>query len=106
MRSTSSLDCHVCSVQEALDALGSNRTVIIIAHRLSTIRNADQIIVMDAGSITEVGTHAQLLQEADSHYARLWNMQLKGSSHSSAQDLAAAAVASSQDGETTGLLVA
>ena len=65
------------SVQEALDALGSKRTVLIIAHRLSTIRNADQIIVMDSGNITEIGKHSQLLQNPDSHYSKLWQMQLK-----------------------------
>jgi ABC-type multidrug transport system fused ATPase/permease subunit len=67
------------SVQEALDALGSHRTVIIIAHRLSTIRNANQIIVMDGGLISEVGTHDELLSRGESsHYAKLWNMQIRG----------------------------
>lgn len=65
------------SVQEALNALGSNRTVLIIAHRLSTIRDANQIIVMDNGLISEIGTHADLLRNPDSHYAKLWNMQLR-----------------------------
>ena len=65
------------SVQEALNALGSNRTVLIIAHRLSTIRDANQIVVMDNGLISEIGTHSELLQNLDSHYAKLWNMQLR-----------------------------
>ena len=65
-------------MQEALDALGSRRTVIIIAHRLSTIRNADQIIVMNEGRISEIGTHNQLLQNSESQYAKLWNMQVRG----------------------------
>ena len=72
------------SVQEALDALGSHRTVIIIAHRLSTIRNANQIIVMDDGLISEVGTHDELLRNQNSHYAKLWNMQIRGGASDSA----------------------
>ena len=49
------------SVQEALEALGNNRTVMIIAHRLSTIKNADQIIAMENGVIVEAGTHQELV---------------------------------------------
>ncbi|MEH2058124.1 MAG: ABC transporter ATP-binding protein [Nostoc sp.] len=48
-------------VQEAIERLRQNRTVIVIAHRLSTIRNADWIIVMKNGEIVEAGTHDQLL---------------------------------------------
>jgi ATP-binding cassette subfamily B protein len=49
------------AVQAALDATMAQRTSIVIAHRLSTIRNADQILVVDQGRITERGTHHQLL---------------------------------------------
>ena len=63
------------SVQEALDALGQNRTVIIIAHRLSTIRHADQILVMNDGCIVESGCHEQLLDIEDGVYKKLWDMQ-------------------------------
>jgi len=63
------------SVQEALDALGQNRTVIIIAHRLSTIRHADQILAMDDGKIVERGSHEELLQIEGGYYKRLWDMQ-------------------------------
>lgn len=49
-------------VQEAIERLRQNRTVIVIAHRLSTIRNADWIIVMKNGEIVEAGTHDQLLK--------------------------------------------
>ena len=63
------------SVQEALYALGKNRTVIIIAHRLSTIQHADQIVVLSQGQVVEKGTHDQLV-EKDGAYANLWNMQL------------------------------
>lgn len=59
---TSALDSHSERlVQEAIERLRQNRTVIVIAHRLSTIRNADWIIVMQNGEIVEAGTHDQLL---------------------------------------------
>ncbi len=50
-------------VQEALDCLMKNRTVIVIAHRLSTIQQADEIVVIDQGKIIERGKHAQLMQK-------------------------------------------
>lgn len=49
------------SVQEALDRLGEERTVLVIAHRLGTIRNADNIIVLKDGKVAEEGTHDDLL---------------------------------------------
>lgn len=63
------------SIQEALVALGRNRTVLVIAHRLSTVKHADQIVVMDAGRVAEVGSHAQLLADPNSIYAHMWAMQ-------------------------------
>ena len=48
-------------MQEALEKIMVNRTVIIIAHRLSTIIKADQIAVLDKGRIAEQGTYAQLM---------------------------------------------
>jgi ABC-type dipeptide/oligopeptide/nickel transport system ATPase component len=68
------------SVQEALNVLGKNRTVIVIAHRLSTIMNADQIVVMDAGAIVERGSHEELLQHSNGPYAALWQKQFKSNS--------------------------
>jgi ABC-type multidrug transport system fused ATPase/permease subunit len=65
------------SVQESLNALGYNRTVIVIAHRLSTIMNADQILVMDSGEIIERGTHEELLQIPEGRYVSLWKKQYK-----------------------------
>jgi subfamily B ATP-binding cassette protein MsbA len=61
-------------VQEALNNLMKNRTSIVIAHRLSTIVNADEIIVMDKGIISERGTHQDLIAQKGI-YAKLYTMQ-------------------------------
>jgi len=59
---TSALDVQTeRAVEEALEGLAEGRTVIVIAHRLSTVRDADQIVVLDAGEIVERGTHDELL---------------------------------------------
>ena len=58
-------------------ALRSNRTSFVIAHRLSTIRDADLILVMDAGSIVEQGTHHELLAAGGAYHA-LYNAQFTG----------------------------
>ena len=74
---TSALDTATeQSVQNALEALGRKRTVLVIAHRLSTVCNCDQIIVMDAGRVAERGTHHELLA-LRGIYHTLWSMQLK-----------------------------
>ena len=62
------------NVQEAIDNLMKDRTVLVIAHRLSTIINADQIIVLDNGKIVESGSHTELL-EKDGIYKNLYNIQ-------------------------------
>ncbi|PYI57112.1 ABC transporter ATP-binding protein [Paenibacillus flagellatus] len=58
-------------MQLALKALMKNKTVIVIAHRLSTIRDAEQILVMESGTIVERGRHEALLS-ADGLYGRMW----------------------------------
>ena len=63
-------------VQEALDNLMKNRTVIVIAHRLSTVQNADNIVVVNDGKIVESGNHEDLLAQ-DGAYASLYKMQFK-----------------------------
>jgi ATP-binding cassette, subfamily B, bacterial MsbA len=55
-------------VQEALEDLGEDRTVVVVAHRLSTIIGADQIVVLDGGRIVEVGSHAVLLEKRRAYY--------------------------------------
>ncbi|TLM82667.1 ABC transporter ATP-binding protein [Pseudarthrobacter sp. NamE2] len=72
---TSSVDTRTeVLVQKAMSALRSDRTSFVIAHRLSTIRDADLILVMEAGQIVEQGTHATLLA-AGGAYARLYEAQ-------------------------------
>ncbi|WP_308116570.1 ABC transporter ATP-binding protein [Leifsonia poae] len=72
---TSSVDTRTeVLVQKAMAALRSDRTSFVIAHRLSTIRDADLILVMEAGSIVEQGTHAQLLAAGGAYYT-LYNAQ-------------------------------
>ncbi|MFJ2902533.1 ABC transporter ATP-binding protein [Streptomyces sp. NPDC087212] len=68
---TSALDTRTeAAVQDAIDALSADRTTLTIAHRLSTVRDADQIVVLDAGQVAERGTHEELL-ERDGRYAAL-----------------------------------
>jgi len=72
---TSALDSHTeYEIQEALERVSKNRTALVIAHRLSTIVSADEIIVLDAGRITERGSHGELLAR-DGLYASMWNRQ-------------------------------
>lgn len=68
---TSALDTETeRAVQHAFDELAQGRTTIVIAHRLSTVRNADQIVVIDAGRVIESGTHESLLAD-NGRYATL-----------------------------------
>ncbi|MET0244330.1 MAG: ABC transporter transmembrane domain-containing protein [Flavitalea sp.] len=72
---TSSLDSHSEQlVQDALDNLMQGRTSFVIAHRLSTIRNADKIVVIDKGIVSESGTHTELMTQ-NGLYRKLNEMQ-------------------------------
>ncbi len=74
---TSSLDAESeKKVQEAIEQLMKNRTVIVIAHRLSTVQKADKIIVLDNGAIVQTGTHEELLKTGGL-FSKLYNIQFK-----------------------------
>ncbi|NOT33948.1 MAG: ABC transporter ATP-binding protein [Candidatus Eisenbacteria bacterium] len=72
---TSSLDAESERlVQEALERLMQDRTVLVIAHRLSTVQHADRIVVLEAGRVVASGTHRELLGQ-DGPYRRLYDLQ-------------------------------
>ena len=72
---TSSLDTESeALVQSALQNLMAGRTVFVIAHRLSTVRRADRIVVLEGGTIADIGSHDELLQRLGT-YRRLYDLQ-------------------------------
>jgi ATP-binding cassette subfamily B protein len=75
---TSSLDSESESyIQDALEVLMKNKTVVVIAHRLSTIMKMDRIIVVERGRVASEGTHQELLQ-GGGLYEKLWSIQAGG----------------------------
>ncbi len=85
---TSALDSSTeAAVQEALNEIAKNRTTLMVAHRLSTIVNADEIIVLDDGKISERGNH-QLLLAKNGYYSEMWHQQAKSDSQSGSIRLA------------------
>ncbi|MBU0545984.1 ABC transporter ATP-binding protein/permease [Patescibacteria group bacterium] len=76
---TSSLDSESESlIQDALNHLMKNKTVIVIAHRLSTIMKMDRIVLVEGGKIFEQGTHAELVKKESGIYKKLWSLQAGG----------------------------
>jgi ATP-binding cassette, subfamily B, multidrug efflux pump len=72
---TSSIDTETeAMIQEAMEVLKQGRTTFIIAHRLSTIKNADQIIVLDKGTIAEKGSHDELM-DLKGRYYQMYELQ-------------------------------
>jgi ATP-binding cassette subfamily B protein len=65
------------AIQSAMQQIMQNRTSIVIAHRLSTIRDSDMIVVMDHGSIVEIGNHDELLAKMGRYY-ELYMTQFAG----------------------------
>jgi subfamily B ATP-binding cassette protein MsbA len=63
-------------VQEAIDRLMQDRTVLVIAHRLATVRHADTIVVLDQGRVVEQGSHEELFR-AGRLYRRLYDLQFR-----------------------------
>ncbi len=63
-------------IQQALDELCEGRTTLVVAHRLSTVKNADRIVVVEGGRITEEGTHAELMERGGT-YAKLYSLQFR-----------------------------
>ena len=63
-------------IQQAMQELVKEKTVVVIAHKLQTMRNADKIIVMENGHITEEGKHSELLKNKGL-YAQYWDIQQK-----------------------------
>ena len=62
-------------IQKSFFDSTNDRTSIIIAHRLSTIRNCDKIYVLKEGAICQEGSHNQLINQKESFYQQLWNIQ-------------------------------
>ncbi|MDD5295014.1 MAG: hypothetical protein PHP21_03820, partial [Patescibacteria group bacterium] len=65
-------------IQEAMEKIKRDRTVIIIAHRLSTIKKADKIIVLEDGKVSEEGSHFELANRKGGLYAELLKLQRMG----------------------------
>ena len=75
---TSSVDTRTeIYIQKAIEELMKGRTSFVIAHRLSTIRDADLILVMNEGTVIEIGTHQELIEQGG-FYKELYNSQFTG----------------------------
>ncbi len=75
---TASIDAEAeAKIFERIELMNGDRTVILISHRFSTVRNADQICVIEDGTIAELGTHDELVTNNQT-YNRLFELQAKG----------------------------
>lgn len=76
---TSNLDSYSEKlIQEAMDRISKDRTMVIIAHRLSTIKKAHQIVVIEEGRVVEKGNHLELSRKKGGLYSKLHNLQAMG----------------------------
>jgi ATP-binding cassette subfamily B protein len=76
--STSSVDTETeAEIRAALNRLMENRTTFIIAHRIQSVMNADLIIVLDKGSVVQMGTHEDLVKQKDGIYRRIYDIQTR-----------------------------
>jgi len=76
--STSSVDTETeAEIREALNRLMEDRTTFIIAHRIQTVMKADLILVLDKGSIVQMGTHAELVVQEDGMYRKIFDIQTR-----------------------------
>jgi ATP-binding cassette subfamily B protein len=74
---TSSVDTLTeALIQQGMETLMDGRTSFVIAHRLSTIKNADRILVIENGGVSEMGTHAELIRQRG-HYYNLYTKQFR-----------------------------
>ncbi|PSS20843.1 ABC transporter B family member 8 [Actinidia chinensis var. chinensis] len=84
---TSALDSESETlVQNALDQASMGRTTLVVAHKLSTVRNADLIAVMSGGCVIELGSHNDLINTQNGHYAKLAKLQRQFSTDPDQQD--------------------
>jgi ATP-binding cassette subfamily B protein len=76
--STSAVDTETeAEIRDALNELMQNRTTFIIAHRIQSVMIADLILVLDKGEVVQMGTHAELLKDANGMYRRIYDIQTK-----------------------------
>jgi ATP-binding cassette subfamily B protein len=76
--STSSVDLETeAEIREALNGLMKNRTTFIIAHRIQSVMIADLILVLDKGEVVQMGTHEELVAQADGMYRRIYDIQTR-----------------------------
>ena len=76
IRGNSRYSANEIQIGEARDALSVGRTTVVVAHRLSTVMDADEILVVNDGAITERGTHSELLAQ-NGVYSKLWSVNMR-----------------------------